>query len=291
MPKKATMEKVLKDIYAAYPDAFGERQRLSGLFADLSGGQLKAQKNQLDIFLKCDGNTRILALRDESPQKQQREYRRLIREMADSYGMQQQIARQVCDVFWETALGTQAPDAEVPKEKKASFKLPFRKSPEKQPHKHWGRQMLALWAKMSGLGRVMFAVGSYGVIACTVRLVQAMIRNGFADGWWIPYLLDGIYLLHTAVLVFYMIPREPSRLELKVLDFFVEGWGSSPFVAIWFVCMVLGMICPFPIILESETAATPGFAILGVAACWIYNIVWLVRLFKISKKGGNMWRQ
>ena len=43
MPKKATMEKVLKDIYAAYPDAFGERQRLSGLFADLSGGQLKAQ--------------------------------------------------------------------------------------------------------------------------------------------------------------------------------------------------------------------------------------------------------
>lgn len=245
MPKKATMEKVLKDIYAAYPDAFGERQRLSGLFADLSGGQLKAQKNQLDIFLKCDGNTRILALRDESPQKQQREYRRLIREMADSYGMQQQIARQVCDVFWETALGTQAPDAEVPKEKKASFKLPFRKSPEKQPQKHWGRQMLALWAKMSGLGRVMFAVGAYGVIACTVRLVQVMIRNGFAAGWRVLYLLDGIYLLNIASLVFYMIPRELSRLEAKVLYFFAEG--PSIFFWIWFVGMLLGMICPFPI--------------------------------------------
>ena len=203
--------------------------------------------------------------------------------------MQQQIARQVCDVFWETALGTQAPDAEVPKEKKASFKLPFRKSPEKQPQKHWGRQMLALWAKMSGLGRVMFAVGAYGVIACTVRLVQVMIRNGFAAGWRVLYLLDGIYLLNIASLVFYMIPRELSRLEAKVLYFFAEG--PSIFFWIWFVGMLLGMICPFPIFLELETAATPGFAILGVAACWIYNIVWLVRLFKISKKGGNMWRQ
>ena len=291
MPKKATMEKVLQDIYAAYPDAFGERQRLSGLFADLSGGQLKAQKNQLDIFLKCDGNARILALRDESPQKQQREYRRLIREMADSYGMQQQIARQVCDVFWETALGTQAPGVEVPTEKKRSFKLPFRRSSEKQPQKHWGRQMLARWAKMSGLGRVMFAVGAYGVIACTVRLVQVMFRNGFADGGWIFYLLDGIYLLHTAGLVFYMIPREPSRLELKVLDFFVEGWGSSPFVAIWFVCMVVGMICPFPIFLEEGTAATTGFAILGILACWIYNLVWIIRFFKSSKKNSTMWWQ
>lgn len=292
MQKKATMEKVLKDIYAAYPDAFGERQRLSGLFADFSGGQLKAQKNQLDIFLKCDGNTRILALRDESPQKQQREYRRLIREMADSYGMQQEIARQVCDVFWETALGTQAPGVEVSKEKKAFFKLPVRKSSEKQPQKHWGRQMLACWAIMSDLGRVMFAVGAYGAIACTVRLIQVMIRDGFADSIWILYLLVGIYLLTTAGRVFYMIPREPSRLEEKVLDFFVESWGS-PFSVICFVCMVLGSIYPFPMFLEVEegTVVTPGFAILGILACWIYNIVWLNRFFKSVEKNCTMWRQ
>ena len=290
MPKKPTMEKVLQDIYAAYPDAFGERQRLSGLFADFSGGQLKAQKNQLDIFLKCGGNTRILALRDESPQKQQQEYRRLIREMVDSYGMQQQITRQVCDVFWETALGTQAPGVEVPTEKKRFFQKPFRKSSEKQPQKHRGRQMLALWAKMSGLGRVMFAVGSYGVIACTVRLVQVMIRDGFGDGGWIFYLLDGIYLLYTASLVFYMIPRKPSRLEEKVLAFVVDDPSSIIFM-IWFLAMVFGIICPFPIFLESETAATPGFAILGVAACWIYTIVWGIRFFKSSKRNGTMWWQ
>ena len=108
MFKKKSMESVLKEIYEAYPDAFADGRRLSGLFADFSGGQLRAQKNQLDIFLKCGGNTRILALRDEVPRIQQREYRRLVGEMMDAYGMQQECALEISSTFWKTALGTQA---------------------------------------------------------------------------------------------------------------------------------------------------------------------------------------
>ena len=286
MFKKKSMETVLKEIYEAYPDAFADGQRLSGLFADFSGGQLRAQKNQLDIFLKCGGNTRILALRDEAPRIQQREYHRLVGEMTDTYGMRQELALEISSTFWKTALGTQAP-AMAGQEKNEK---PAKKPSEKQPGGQRIKGLLRLFGKMSGFARLMFAVGAYGVIACTVRLIQVMIRNGFADGWWVSYLLDGIYLLYTAGLVFYMIPREPSRLELKVLDFFVEGWGSSsPFVAICFVCMVLGMSCPFPVILE--TGATLELDFPGILACWIYNIVWLFRFFESSKKNSTMWWQ
>ncbi len=109
MFKKKSMETVLKEIYEAYPDAFADGQRLSGLIADFSGGQLRAQKKQLDIFLECRGNTRILALRDEVPRIQQREYRRLVGEMTDTYGMRQELALEISSTFWKTALGTQAP--------------------------------------------------------------------------------------------------------------------------------------------------------------------------------------
>ena len=285
MFNKKSTETVLKEIYEAYPDAFADGQRLSGLFADFSCGQLRAQKNQLDIFLKCGGNTRILALRDEAPRIQQREYRRLVGEMTDTYGMQQELALEISSTFWKTALGTQAPAMGGQEQKEK----PAKKPSEKQPRAQRLKGLLMLFGKMSGFARLMFAVGAYGVIACTVRLIQVMIRNGFADGWWVFYLLDGIYLLYTAGLVFYMIPREPSRLELKVLDFFVEGWGSSPFVAICFVCMVVGMICPFPVILE--TGATLELDFPGILACWIYNIVWLNRFFKSSKKNSTMWWQ
>ena len=285
--KKST-ESVLKEIYEAYPDAFADGRRLSGLFADFSGGQLRAQKNQLDIFLKCGGNTRILALRDEAPRKQQREYRRLVGEMTDSYGMQQECALEISSTFWKTALGTQAP-AMGGQEKKEK---PAKKPSEKQPGGQRIKGLLMLFGKMSGFARLMFAVGAYGVIACTVRLMQVMIRNGF--GWWVFYLMDGIYLLYTAVLVFDMIPREPSRLEVKVLAFVLDD-SNRIFIMIWFLFMVSGMICPFPFILEEifldeiETAATPGFAILGLLACWIYAIVWVIRLFKSSKKNSTMW--
>ncbi len=291
MFKKKSMETVLKEIYEAYPDAFADGQRLSGLIADFSGGQLRAQKKQLDIFLECGGNTRILALRDEAPRRQQLEYRRLVGEMTDTYGMQQERALEISSTFWKTALGTQAP-AMGGQEKKEK---PAKKPSEKQPRGQRIKGLLMLFGKMSGFARLMFVVGSFGVIACTFRLVQVMITEGFADAMWIFYLLDGIYLLHTAGLVFYMIPREPSRLEVKVLAFVVDD--SSPiFIMIWFVFfMVFGMICPFPFILEEifldeiETAATPGFAILGLLACWIYAIVWVIRLFKSSKKNSTMW--
>lgn len=111
MPKQMTAEQVLKVIYEVRADAFADSRRLSALFADYSGGRLKAQQNQLDIFLKCDGNTCILNLRNAPKQKQQTEYHRLIQEMVSNYGMQEEVALKVSGAFWRVVIGTEPPVA------------------------------------------------------------------------------------------------------------------------------------------------------------------------------------
>ena len=302
MFNKKSTETVLKEIYEAYPDAFADGRRLSGLFADFSGGQLRAQKNQLDIFLKCGGNTRILALRDEAPRIQQREYRRLVGEMMDSYGMQQELALEISSTFWKTALGTQAP-AMAGQEKKEKL---AKKPSEKQPRGQRIKGLLMLFGKMSGFARLMFVVGSFGVIACTFRLVQVMITEGFADAMWIFYLLDGIYLLDLAAKVFWMLlymggtfdilSRVFSRRALAVLEFlygdFLE-FVFKIFFPIWFIGMSIGLIGPFPMMMEVVMEVRPSastLAVIGACACWGYNIVWLVRLWKSTKKNAPMWQ-
>ena len=300
MFKKKSMETVLKEIYEAYPDAFADGQRLSGLFADFSGGQLRAQKNQLDIFLKCGGNTRILALRDEAPRIQQREYHRLVGEMMDAYSMQQERALEISSIFWKTALGTQAPTM-AGQEKKEK---PVKKPSEKQPRGQRIKGLLMLFGKMSGFARLMFAVGAYGVIACTIWSVQVMITAGFAGANWIFYLLDGIYLLDLALWVFWMplsvvetfdmLSEVFSRRALMVLKF-LYGYLFNMFVPVWIIGMLIGLICPFPIILEGimeemvESLPTLDLAATGVCACWWYNIVWVVRFWKSEKKDVPMW--
>ena len=300
MFKKKSMESVLKEIYEAYPDAFADGQRLSGLFADFSGGQLRAQKNQLDIFLKCGGNTRILALRDEAPRIQQREYHRLVGEMMDAYSMQQERALEISSTFWKTALGTQAP-AMGGQEKKEK---PAKKPSEKRPRAQRLKGLLILFGKMSGFARLMFAVGAYGVIACTIWSVQVMITAGFAGANWIFYLLDGIYLLDLALWVFWMplsvvetfdmLSEVFSRRALMVLKF-LYGYLFNMFVPVWIIGMLIGLICPFPIILEGimeemvESLPTLDLAATGVCACWWYNIVWVVRFWKSEKKDVPMW--
>ena len=301
MFKKKSMESVLKEIYEAYPDAFADGQRLSGLFADFSCGQLRAQKNQLDIFLKCGGNTRILALRDEAPRIQQREYHRLVGEMMDAYSMQQKRALEISSTFWKTALGTQAP-AMGGQEKKEK---PAKKPSEKRPRAQRLKGLLILFGKMSGFARLMFAVGAYGVIACTIWSVQVMITAGFAGANWIFYLLDGIYLLDLALWVFWMplsvvetfdmLSEVFSRRALMVLKF-LYGYLFNMFVPVWIIGMLIGLICPFPIILEGimeemvESLPTLDLAATGVCACWWYNIVWVVRLWKSEKKDVPMWQ-
>ena len=302
MFKKKSTESVLKEIYEAYPDAFADGRRLSGLFADFSGGQLRAQKNQLDIFLKCGGNTRILALRDEAPRIQQREYRRLVGEMTDTYGMQQELALEISSTFWKTALGTQAP-AIAGQEKKEK---PVKKPSEKQPRAQRLKGLLMLFGKMSGFARLMFAVGFFGVIACTFRLVQVMITEGFADAMWIFYLLDGIYLLDLAAKVFWMLlymggtfdilSRVFSRRALAVLEFlygdFLE-FVFKIFFPIWSIGMSIGLIGPFPMMMEVVMEVRPSastLAVIGACACWGYNIVWIVRFWKSAKKNSPMWQ-
>ena len=278
MFKKKSTESVLKEIYEAYPDAFADGRRLSGLFADFSGGQLRAQKNQLDIFLKCGGNTRILALRDEAPRIQQREYRRLVGEMTDAYGMQQECALEISSTFWKTALGTQAP-AMAGQEKKEKL---AKKPSEKQPRGQRIKGLLMLFGKMSGFARLMFVVGAYGVVACTIRLVQVMITDGFANYIWILYLFVGIYLLDVGAKVCYMLPRELSRIE--------ESFLLSPFYVIF--CAVRSAVSVIEIFFVSPLIimdpSSPSAAI-SVIACWLYTIVWYVRLLKYTKKNGSIW--
>ena len=309
MFKKKSTESVLKEIYEAYPDAFADGQRLSGLFADFSGGQLRAQKNQLDIFLKCGGNTRILALRDKAPRIQQREYHRLVGEMMDAYSMQQERALEISSIFWKTALGTQAP-AMGGQEKKEK---PAKKPSEKQPRAQRIKGLLRLFGKMSGFAWLMFVVGAYGVIACTIWSVQVMITAGFAGANWIFYLLDGIYLLDLALRLFWMplsnvfwmplsdveifdmLSEVLSRRALMVLKF-LFGDLFNVFVPVWIIGMLIGLICPFPVILEGimeemvESLPTLDLAATGVCACWWYNIVWVVRLWKSVKKDVPMWQ-
>ena len=269
MFKKKSTESVLKEIYEAYPDAFADGRRLSGLFADFSGGQLRAQKNQLDIFLKCGGNTRILALRDEAPRIQQREYRRLVGEMMDAYSMQQERALEISSIFWKTALGTQAP-AMGGQEKNEK---PAKKPSEKQPRGQRIKGLLRLFGKMSGFARLMFVVGSFGVIACTIRLVQVMITEGFANDIWILYLFAGIYLLDLAAKVFYMLPRiEKSVIYSEVFSFLLL------FKDIHLFFMWLAFVF-----------ATGEYTI-GLFACWGYDVVWVVRLWKSTKKNVPMWQ-
>ena len=185
MFKKKSMESVLKEIYEAYPDAFADGQRLSGLFADFSGGQLRAQKNQLDIFLKCGGNTRILALRDEAPRIQQREYHRLVGEMMDAYSMQQERALEISSIFWKTALGTQAPavGGQEKKEKPVikPSENPSEKPSEKQPARQKRQQNAVLasagkhWQWKSIFARILFVIGLYGAVSCAIALVLVFL--------------------------------------------------------------------------------------------------------------------
>ena len=305
MFNKKSTESVLKEIYEAYPDAFADGQRLSGLFADFSGGQLRAQKNQLDIFLKCGGNTRILALRDEAPRIQQREFHRLVGEMTDAYSMQQERALEISSIFWKTALGTQAP-AMGGQEKKEK---PAKKPSEKQPRGQRIKGLLMLFGKMSGFARLMFVVGSFGMIACTFRLVQYMITDGFSTPNWILYLMDGIYLLVLAAMVIGMplsvvetvdmLSGVFSRRALAVLGFlygdFLE-FVINIFYPIWPIVMLIGLIgliYPFPMMMENlmvGSSSIPTLAAIGYCALWWYNIVWLVRALQPAKNNDSMWQ-
>ena len=227
MFKKKSMETVLKEIYEAYPDAFADGQRLSGLIADFSGGQLRAQKKQLDIFLECGGNTRILALRDEAPRIQQREYRRLVGEMTDTYGMRQELALEISSTFWKTTLGTQAPamGGQEKTEKLAKKPLgtqaptmggqeqkekpvikPSEKPSEKQPARQKRQQNAVLasagkhWQGMSIFARIMFVIGLYGAISYAIALVLVFLgvaEIGSAS-------LTLFYLVHFLLTVWYL---------------------------------------------------------------------------------------
>ena len=128
-----TLEQVLDKIKQDQgEDVLGNGRQLAGLFADYSRGQLRPQANALDIFLKCGGNTRVLALRGAPEQKQQTEYHRLIQEMVRDYNMQEATAADVCAAFWRVAIGTEPP---ILKSSPETVKEPVREMSERNQDK------------------------------------------------------------------------------------------------------------------------------------------------------------
>ena len=151
---------------------------------------------------------------------------------------------------------------------------PSEKPSEKQPRGQRIKGLLSLFGKMSGFARVMFVIGAYGVIACTIRLIEFMITEGFTDYTRFLYLMTGIYLLDVGAKVFYMLPRELSWIEESVI--YSELFSTFAFFDVLFGWLFLLFLTDGPTI--------------GVFACWLYTIVWLVRLFKSTKKNGPMWQ-
>lgn len=113
MPQVMSAEQILREIYQSRPEVFEDGARLVAFFSDYSRGKLRPQQNQLEIFLKCDGNTRILKIRSASRVAQQTEYARLVRTIVDDYGMQDAAVQKMCGAFWRVVTGTEPPVAEA----------------------------------------------------------------------------------------------------------------------------------------------------------------------------------
>lgn len=123
-----TMEQILTKIKQDHGEAvFGNGEQLLNLFADYSKGKMKPQQNQLDIFLKCDGNTCILSIHNATRLKQQTEYSRLIQKMVNEYGMQKEYAEAVCKAFWRVVYDTPVPvsDWSAPPQPKQEIPVPL----------------------------------------------------------------------------------------------------------------------------------------------------------------------
>lgn len=112
MPQVMSAEQILREIYQSRPEVFEDGARLVAFFSDYSRGKLRPQQNQLEIFLKCGGNTRILKVRSAPRVAQQTEYARLIRTIVDDYGMQDAAVQKMCGAFWRVVTGTEPPVAE-----------------------------------------------------------------------------------------------------------------------------------------------------------------------------------
>lgn len=123
-----TMEQIFEEIKQDHGEAvFCNGELLLNLFADYSKGKIKPQQNQLDIFLKCDGNTCILNLRNATRLKQQTEYSHLIQKIVNEYGMQKEYAEAVCKAFWKVVYDTPVPvnDWSAPPQPETGIPVPL----------------------------------------------------------------------------------------------------------------------------------------------------------------------
>lgn len=105
-----TMEQVLQAIkQECGMSALRDGDALVGLFRDFSRNQLRPQANALKVFVNCQGNTRILNLKNAASQEQQVQLHRLVQEMSTQHNMREETAVEVCSAFWQAAIGTEYP--------------------------------------------------------------------------------------------------------------------------------------------------------------------------------------
>lgn len=105
-----SMEQILREIKAQKgEDVLLYKDRTLAIFSDLSGNQLKAQRNCLGIFMDCQGPRCIFDLRSADDMTRQIRFGHLVQKMRDEYLMQEAVALDVCNTFWRVVFDTSAP--------------------------------------------------------------------------------------------------------------------------------------------------------------------------------------
>ena len=282
-----TLEQVLDKIKQDQgEDVLGNGRQLAGLFADYSRGQLRPQANALDIFLKCGGNTRVLALRGAPEQTQRAEYYRLVREMTRDYSMQEAAARAVCAAFWRVSIGTEPPaPLSEPEPAPNPEPAPTLREQMPPPAPEVPLPKAPPAGKKLPVYTVVTLVFGFAVLAYLLYAILVTIREA---GETMEILILGGILLGLAAIVLWMqwkLLRRKSVTEalglewdglMKGLLFWLLPSGIFGF---WGIDLLLeGHL--IPIVEDTAPAIICGLAVFS----W-YSWFWLIPLIRITVLG------
>lgn len=166
---------------------FSNGEQLLNVFADYSKGKMKPQQNLLDIFLKCDGNVRILKLKHASACDLQAEYHKLIQEMVRLHNIREDAATEVCAAFWRVVLGEEPPiskpqfepEPDHPSKQPVNLPQPYdapctSQKSEKIKEALW--DLLWNFLGLSKLERATFLMGVYGITVSCIQLLRVLFR-------------------------------------------------------------------------------------------------------------------
>ena len=107
-----TPESVLRDIETQFGEAaLQDKGRLVSFFSDLAP-ELKREKNLLKCFAECDGNTRLLDVRNRSAADQQVAVEQTIQQMQNHFFIDRTAAQTICAAYLRALHPAETPAAE-----------------------------------------------------------------------------------------------------------------------------------------------------------------------------------